>query len=156
MTPLIKKIKHLRTTILEYAQVNMTPGSWPDYLTQDHKYVEDLETRLTLRKHPNSEENNYVRQFSADEMQECNRLYKKYREVYDGRLSKKEQMNIEMKMHELIEEFLIMGQKINAIKEYRMTMEKLTGIVPGLRESKEFIDDIQSELKKTGKRFNVR
>ncbi len=152
MIPLIKKLKHLRTTILEYAQVKMTPGSWPDELTQDHKFVEDLEARLMMRKHPDSR----ARQFSTGEMKECNRLYKKYRDVYDGRLSKKEQMNIEMKMHEHIEEFLIMGQKINAIKEYRMTMEKLTKIVPGLRESKDYVDEIQSELKKTGKRFNVR
>ena len=38
-----KKIKHLRTTFLDYAQEKSVPGAWPEFLTEDFDFIEHME-----------------------------------------------------------------------------------------------------------------
>ena len=49
-----------------------------------------------------------------------------------------------------IEDYLAQGQKINAIKYYREEMQNRFDERVGLRESKDFVDSIDNDLKRRG------
>ena len=49
-----------------------------------------------------------------------------------------------------IEDYLAQGQKINAIKYYREEMKERYDEQVGLRESKDFVDSIDNDLKRRG------
>ena len=49
-----------------------------------------------------------------------------------------------------IEEFISTGHKINAIKIYRQQMDDIYGVKVGLREAKDYIDNIQADMKRRG------
>ena len=49
-----------------------------------------------------------------------------------------------------IEDYLAQGQKINAIKYYREEMQNRFDERVGLRESKDFVDSIDADLKRKG------
>ena len=53
-------------------------------------------------------------------------------------------------MNDDIEEFISTGHKINAIKTYRQQMEDIYGVKVGLREAKDYIDNIQADMKRRG------
>ena len=53
-------------------------------------------------------------------------------------------------MNDDIEECLSNGHKINAIKTYRQQMEDIYGVKVGLREAKDYIDNIQADMKRRG------
>ena len=72
MDKVLKKIKHLRATILQYAQERSAPGAWTGELKEDFETIESLETDFNIRK----------RILSGD-MRLCNKLYKKYKVIYD-------------------------------------------------------------------------
>ena len=66
MNKYLKKIKHLRTTVLEYANERSVPGYWTEDLVDDFDFVEHMEL-LTMDTPYN--------------MRICNFLYRKYRNV---------------------------------------------------------------------------
>ena len=53
-------------------------------------------------------------------------------------------------MIDVIEDYLAQGQKINAIKHYRTEMKETFGTEVSLRESKDFVDSIDDDLKRRG------
>ena len=53
-----------------------------------------------------------------------------------------------IEMTEQIEDYIAQGQKINAIKHYRQEMDDQFGEQVTLREAKEFVDDIQNDMKR--------
>ncbi len=67
-----KKIKHLRTTFLQYAQEKSMPGAWTEELEFDFAIIEQLEFEYNIKK----------RMLPGD-MKLCNKLYNKYRVIYD-------------------------------------------------------------------------
>jgi len=67
-----KKIKHLRATFLQYAQERSIAGAWTEELKEDFEIIEALELDLNIRK-----------RLLMGDMLLCNKLYKKYRVIYD-------------------------------------------------------------------------
>lgn len=72
----LKKLKHLRTTMLDYANENFHNASiskWPDTFITDFDIVDDLEQTLN--------ESGYL---TKESMKKCNQLYRFYRVVYEN------------------------------------------------------------------------
>ena len=67
MDNILKKIKHLRASFLQYAQERSVPGAWPGQLKDDFEIIEQLEYDFTIRK----------KLFPGD-MKLCNKLYRRY------------------------------------------------------------------------------
>ena len=72
MDKVLKKIKHLRATFVQYVDEKSMPGAWTDELEEDFEIIESLE----------SEYNIYKRLLPGD-MKLCNKLYNRYNVVYD-------------------------------------------------------------------------
>ena len=53
-------------------------------------------------------------------------------------------------MNDQIEDYVAQNQKINAIKYYRAEMDEKFGEQISLREAKEYIDGIASDMKRRG------
>ena len=70
--PIMKKLKHLRVTFLQYAQERSIAGAWTEELKEDFEIIEALELDLNIRK-----------RLLRGDMLLCNKLYKKYRVIYD-------------------------------------------------------------------------
>jgi hypothetical protein len=70
--PIMKKLKHLRATFLQYADENALRGAWTEELKKDLETIESLETDLNIQK-----------RLLPGDMRLCNKLYKKYKVVYD-------------------------------------------------------------------------
>jgi O-succinylbenzoate synthase len=70
--PIMKKLKHLRATFLQYAQERSIAGAWTEELKEDFEIIEALELDLNIRK-----------RLLTGDMLLCNKLYKKYRVIYD-------------------------------------------------------------------------
>jgi hypothetical protein len=68
----LKKIKHLRTTFLQFAQERSKPGAWTDELEKDFETIEQLEYDHQIQE-----------RILPGDMKLCNKLYKKYKVVYD-------------------------------------------------------------------------
>jgi hypothetical protein len=67
MDNILKKIKHLRTTFLQFTDEKSKPGAWTDQLNRDFETIESLEYDYNINK----------RLLSGD-MRLCNILYRKY------------------------------------------------------------------------------
>ena len=70
--PIMKKLKHLRATFLQYADEKSIRGAWTEELKEDFEIIEALELDLNIRK-----------RLLTGDMLLCNKLYKKYRVIYD-------------------------------------------------------------------------
>ena len=81
-------------------------------------------------------------------MMKCaNRIWKFRNKIKNGELDGD---NVDlMEVHETIEEHLVQGAKIAAIKYYRATMETHFDTEVTLREAKEFVDAIQTDMKRS-------
>ena len=84
MDKFLKKIKHLRVTMLQYADEKFPRQKsgrlpWSDTFKTESDYVTELEHKLL-----ESEEHEYVHEIPMVEMVYCNRLYRRYKEVYDS------------------------------------------------------------------------
>jgi len=151
MNEVLRKIKHLRLTVLDYANKkfphtkvpkdrnphsideNWVADSWPSDLKNDFALVGVLEENLLNDK-----------KLTASDMNKCNTMYKYYMSNMNRKgYTDKERRSGIMEMDKLIEDLLSMGQKINAIKCYRESMGKLDGKLPGLREAKDYVDKLQ-------------
>ena len=70
----------------------------------------------------------------SEVMRQANKLWKIMNRIQDGEEVYKVTLDDEL------EDFIIQGQKINAIKRYRAVMKEQLGEQPGLRESKDYVD----------------
>ena len=77
MNKVLKKIKHLRLTFLQYAQETSMPGAWTDELEKDFEIIESLETDLNIQK-----------RILPGDMKLCNKLYNKYKVTYEKKNNK--------------------------------------------------------------------
>ncbi len=154
MNASLKKIKHLRLTVLDYANKkfpqskvpkdrnphsldeNWLADTWPIDLQNDFALVGVLEENLLNNK-----------RLTASDMNKCNTMYKHYtRNMNREGYTDTERKSMIMNMDKLIEDLLNMGHKINAIKCYRESMGKLDGKLPGLREAKDYVDKLQESM----------
>jgi len=104
------------------------------------KSVRDLQTgKQTVD--PDSE-----RDLMINIMRESNKIWKLRNKVKNGEWDDLSHAVIE----EEIEDFLAEGQKINAIKYYRSEMKERFDKKIGLRESKDYVDMIQDDMRKRG------
>jgi len=73
MNKILKKIKHLRVTILNYGMEKFKK-KWPIWFKEDFDYVDMLENELIQNK-------NYVYEvfeLNRKDLKKCNHLYKQY------------------------------------------------------------------------------
>ena len=76
----------------------------------------------------------------------ANRIWKIRNKIKNGELDDKHQIN----MNDQIEDYIAQNQKINAIKYYRQEMDEKFGEQVSLREAKEYIDEVASDMKRRG------
>ena len=74
----------------------------------------------------------------------ANRIWKTRNKIKDGEWDSLEMLEV----HETVEEHLAQGNKISAIKYYRATMETHFNEEVSLREAKDFVDAIESDMKR--------
>ena len=78
-------------------------------------------------------------------MRSSNKIWRFRNKIKNG---ESDYLNAEM--IDEIEDYLAQGQKINAIKYYREEMQNRFDERVGLRESKDFVDSIDNDLKRRG------
>ena len=78
----------------------------------------------------------------SEVMRQANKLWKIMNRIKNGEDVYK------VVLDEELEDFIILGQKINAIKRYRAVMKEQLGKQPGLKESKDYVDSLQDNLNK--------
>ena len=74
MDEVLKKIKHLRTTFLQFTQERSKPGAWTDELKKDFEIIESLEYDYDIQK-----------RILPGDMKLCNKLYNKYKIIGIGK-----------------------------------------------------------------------
>ena len=72
MDEVLKKIKHLRTTFLQFTDKKSKPGAWTDKLNIDFEIIESLEYDYNINK-----------RLLPGDMRLCNKLYNKYKVIYE-------------------------------------------------------------------------
>ena len=80
-------------------------------------------------------------------MSEANRIWKIRKKIWNGEWDALPEAQL---IYE-VEDYIIQGQKINAIKHYKYNSERVFGKKYGLKESKQACDAIQEDLRKRGK-----
>jgi ribosomal protein L7/L12 len=80
-------------------------------------------------------------------MIKANHIWKIRKQVWNGEWDSLPESTL---MYE-IEEFILQGQKINAIKHYRQQSEAVYGKEASLKDSKDFVDDVQGKMRVEGK-----
>ena len=70
--PFWKKLKHLRTTFIQFVDERTIGGVWTEELEKDFEIIESLEVDLNIQK-----------RLLPGDMKLCNTLYKKYKVIYD-------------------------------------------------------------------------
>ena len=80
-------------------------------------------------------------------MSEANRIWKIRKKIWNGEWDALPEAQL---IYE-VEDYIIQGQKINAIKHYKNNSERVFGKKYGLQESKHACDAIQNDLRKRGK-----
>jgi len=104
------------------------------------KEVRDLHTG----RHNRSEDSE--RKLLINIMRESNKIWRLRNKVKNGEWDDLSRAVIE----EEIEDFLADNQKINAIKYYRSEMKDKYDIEMGLKEAKDYIDNIHDDMKRRG------
>jgi len=79
-------------------------------------------------------------------MKDANRIWRTQRKIYNGELENDWQSVVNSELENLLEQ----SHKIAAIKYYRQEMSKYTGTQYGLREAKDYVDQLQSEMIRKG------
>ena len=70
--PIMKKLKHLRATFIQFVDERSIGGAWTEELETDFEIIESLEIDLNIKK-----------RLLPGDMKLCNKLYKKYKVIYD-------------------------------------------------------------------------
>ena len=70
--PIMKKLKHLRATFIQFVDERSIGGAWTEELEKDFEIIESLETDLNIQK-----------RLLPGDMKLCNKLYNKYRVIYE-------------------------------------------------------------------------
>ena len=79
-------------------------------------------------------------------MRESNKIWRLRNKVKNGEFDGLAMQELD----EAIEEFLVQGQKISAIKHYRQEMQDQFKEQVSLREAKDYVDTIHADMKRRG------
>ena len=79
-------------------------------------------------------------------MRESNKIWRLRNKVKNGELDGLAMLELD----EAIEEFLVQGHKIQAIKHYRQEMQDQFKEQVSLREAKDYVDTIHADMKRRG------
>ena len=79
-------------------------------------------------------------------MKQANKIWRIRNKIKNGELDDLQHAV----MVDEIEDFIKQRQKINAIKHYRYTMDKVFNEKVGLRDAKTFVDDLQADMLSRG------
>ena len=79
-------------------------------------------------------------------MKQANKIWRIRNKIKNGELDDLQHAV----MVDEIEDFIKQRQKINAIKHYRYTMDKVFNEKVGLRDAKTFVDDLQADMVSRG------
>ena len=82
-----------------------------------------------------------------DIMIKANHIWKIRRKVYNGEWDSLPESTLICE----IEDFILQGQKITAIKHYRKQSEIIYGKESSLRDAKNFVDDVEGKMRVEGK-----
>ena len=104
------------------------------------KEVRDLHTGKQIID-PDSE-----RDLMINVMRESNKIWRLRNKVKNGEFDGLAMQELD----EAIEEFLVQGQKISAIKHYRQEMQDQFKEQVSLREAKDYVDAIHNDMKRRG------
>ena len=104
------------------------------------KEIRDL-TRGIKTIDPDSE-----RDLIINVMRESNKIWRLRNKVKNGEFDGLAMQELD----EAIEEFLVQGQKISAIKHYRQEMQDQFKEQVSLREAKDYVDAIHADMKRRG------
>ena len=133
--------------------VSLCEKTEPDVPTERHLFTEhsisvntmigeirDLTTGMKTID-PDSE-----RDLIINVMRESNKIWRLRNKVKNGEFD-----NLAVQeLNEAIEEFLVQGHKINAIKHYRQEMQDQFKEQVSLREAKDYVDAIHGDMKRRG------
>ena len=98
----------------------------------------------------NSQASIGAREEIVDIMKEANLIYKMRKKMKKW-MEEGKDLNAEaLQMEAEIEDYLVAGQKINAIKRYREGMKDIFDEQVSLRDSKTHIDNVNDDLKRKG------
>ena len=110
----------------------------------------EVQNMITLVTDMESGEVDFVpsaeREQITEVMRSSNKIWRFRNKIKNGELDTTEHAE----MIDEIEDYLAQGQKINAIKYYRQEMKDRFDEQVGLRESKDFVDSIDNDLKRRG------
>ena len=110
----------------------------------------EVQNMITLVTDMESGEVNFEsgteREQITEVMRSSNKIWRFRNKIKNGELDTTEHAE----MIDEIEDYLAQGQKINAIKYYRQEMKDRFDEQVGLRESKDFVDSIDNDLKRRG------
>ena len=119
-----------------------------NYLFSKHLIeVQSMITLVTYMKNGgvNFESGTELEQLT-EVMKSSNRIWRFRNRIKNGEL----EGHVLSEMIDEIEDYLAHGQKINAIKYYREEMKVRFGEQVSLRDSKDFVDSIDADLKRKG------
>ena len=124
--------------------VSLIENTEPDIVDEKNLFSHHIITAMEMLDKINN------RKLERDElisMMKCaNRIWKTRNKIKDGEWDSLEMLEV----HETIEEHLAQGAKIAAIKYYREVMNTHFNEEVTLRQSKEFVDAIQSDMQRSG------
>jgi hypothetical protein len=133
--------------------VSLCEKTEPDVPTERHLFTEhsisvntmigeirDLTTGMKTID-PDSE-----RDLIINVMRESNKIWRLRNKVKNGEFDGLAMQELD----EAIEEFLVQGQKISAIKHYRQEMQDQFKEQISLREAKDYVDAIHNDMKRRG------
>ena len=110
----------------------------------------EVQNMITLVTDMESGEVNFEsgteREQITEVMRSSNKIWRFRNKIKNGELDTTEHAE----MIDEIEDYLAQGQKINAIKYYREEMQNRFDERVSLRESKDFVDSIDNDLKRRG------
>ena len=122
--------------------VSLIENTEPDIPDKKNLFSHHIITTMEMLKKVST------RNIESDElisMMKCaNRIWKTRNKIKDGEWDSLEMLEV----HETVEEQLAQGAKIAAIKYYRETMGTHFNEEVSLREAKDFVDAIESDMKR--------
>ena len=114
------------------------------------KHLIEVQNMITLVTDMESGEVDFEpsteREQLTEVMRSSNKIWRFRNRIKNGELD----MTEHAEMIDVIEDYIAQGQKINDIKHYRTEMKETFGTEVSLRESKDFVDGIDDDLKRRG------
>ena len=125
----------------------------PDIPTEKHLFTEHTISVQTMMKEVrdlhtgrNNIDSDSERDLLINIMKQSNKIWRLRNKIKNGDFDDLSYLE----MNDQIEDYVAQNQKINAIKYYRAEMDEKFGEQISLREAKEYIDGIASDMKRRG------